>query len=79
MTIFVVFFLNKLSLFDFCIFDYITHKGVASTHSYTHQRETTEKSNVSCQLRPFLQWALLFKERICSQREQILSLKRSPI
>ena len=35
-------------------------------------------SSDSHQLCPFSKWGLLFKERICSQREQILSFKSSP-
>ena len=38
---------------------------------YAHQRETTGSSSDSPQLRPFTQWELLLKERICSQRERI--------
>ena len=43
----------------------------------THQRETTRTSSDSLQLCPFSKWELLLKERICSQREQILSIKSS--
>ena len=49
----------------------------ANGKSYTHQRETTVSSNGSLQLRPFSKWKLLLKERICSQREQILSFMSS--
>ena len=40
---------------------------------------TTGSSNVSLQLRPFSKWELLSKERICSQREQILSFLSSSL
>ena len=39
--------------------------------------ESTVSSNGSLQLRPFSKWELLLKERICSQRERILSFKSS--
>ena len=45
--------------------------------SYARQRETTGSGNDSLQLRPFSKWELLFKERICSQWERILSFKSS--
>ena len=54
----------------------IAANGVAS---YTHQRETTGSSSGSLQLRPFLNWELLLKERIFSQRERILSFKGSSL
>ena len=41
--------------------------------SYAHQRETTGSSSDSLQLHPFSNLELLLKERICSQREPILS------
>ena len=40
---------------------------------------TTVSSNNSLQVRPFSKWELLSKERICSQREQILSFKSSSL
>ena len=49
--------------------------GVARTLT---PRETTGSSNDSLQLRPFSNWKLLLKERIRSQREQILSFKSDP-
>ena len=50
--------------------------GVARTpKSYAHLRETTGSNSDSLQLRPFLKWELILKERICSQRERILSFK----
>ena len=55
-------------------------KGVAKTlKSYAHQREITGSSSVSLQVRPFSKWELLLKERICSQRERILSFKSSSL
>ena len=45
--------------------------------SYAHQRETTGSGNDSFHLRPFSKWELLLKERICSQRERILSFMSS--
>ena len=59
---------------------YICLNGLARTlKSYAHQRETTESSNDSLQLRPFSKWELLLKERICSQREQILTFMSSSL
>ena len=56
--------------------------GVATmlkVESNAHQRETTVSSSVFFQLRPFSEWVLLLKERICSQREQIPSFKSSSL
>ena len=47
--------------------------------SYAHQRETIGSSSDSLHLRPFSKWELLLKERICSEREQILSFKSSSL
>ena len=47
--------------------------------NYTHQRETTGASSDSLQLRPISKLELLLKERICSQRERILSFKSSSL
>ena len=44
---------------------------------YTHQRATTGSSSDSLQLRPLLKREFILKERICSQRKRILSLKSS--
>ena len=42
--------------------------------------ETSGSNSGSLQLRPFLKWELLLKERICSQTgEQILSFKSSSL
>ena len=58
----------------------MSSNGVARTlKKYAHQRETTVSSNGSLQLRPFSKWELLFKERICSHRERILSFKSSSL
>ena len=42
-------------------------------------RETTGSSSDSFHLHSFSKWELLLEERICSQREQILSLKSSSL
>ena len=47
--------------------------------SYAHQRETTGSIIDSQELYPFLKLELLFKERICCQRERILSFKSSSL
>ena len=52
--------------------------GVAKRlKSYAHQRETIGSIKYSLQLRPFSKLELLLKERICSQRERILSFMSS--
>ena len=48
-----------------------------SQNADAHQRETSGASSDSHQLRPFSNWELLVKERICSQRERVLSFKSS--
>ena len=54
--------------------------GVARTlKSYAHQMETTASSKDSLQLCSFSKWELHLKEKICSQREQILSFKSSSL
>ena len=54
------------------------NKGVARTLIMLHTtKETTGSSSDSLQLRPFSKWELLVMERICSQRELILSFKSS--
>ena len=75
----------------FCIPSTRCHKGICSCKftlsngvaecrkSYAHQRETFVSSNDSLQLHPFSKWELLLKERICSQRERILSFKSSSL
>ena len=58
----------------------VCSNGLARTlKSYAHQRETAVSSNDSLQLCPFSKWELLLKERICSQRERILSFKSSSL
>ena len=57
---------------------------LAWNHSYSvrttdEQWETTTSTNDSLQLRRFLKWELLLKERICSQRDRILSFKSSSL
>ena len=47
--------------------------------NYAHEREATASSNDSLQLRPFSKWELLFKDRICPQREGILSFMSSSL
>ena len=47
--------------------------------SYAQKRETMGSSSDSLPLSPFSKWELLLKERICSQRERILSFKSSSI
>ena len=55
-----------------------TSNGVARMlKSYPHWREATGTSSGYLQARPFSKWELLLKERIFSQREQILSFKSS--
>ena len=56
----------------------LTNNGVARMLKKlrTSKGETTVSSNDSLQLSPFSKWSLLLKERICSQREQILSFTR---
>ena len=55
---------------------YMQNNGVARTlKSYAHQRKTTGPSSDSIQLN----MNFLLKKRISSQREQILSFKRSSL
>ena len=51
----------------------------AETKLRTSKGETTVSSNYSLQVCPFSKWELLLKERICSQRERILSFKSSSL
>ena len=44
-----------------------------------HQKETNVSCNDSLQVRPFSKWELLLKERICSQKERILTFKSSSL
>ena len=58
----------------------ISGNGVArALKNYAHQRETTRSSNVSLQFRPFSKLELLFRERICFQRERALSFMSSSL
>ena len=57
----------------------IANGGDRTLKKNTHQRETTVSSNDSLQFRPFSKWELLLKERICSQRERILSFTSSSL
>ena len=67
--------MNIFTLVTLTIFMKFGYNGVASN---VHQRETTTRSSSdSLQLCPFSKWELLLKERICSQRERILSFKSS--
>ena len=56
-----------------------SHNGAIVAHSYAHQRDPTDMSSKSHHLLPFSRWGLLLKDRICCQRQPILSFKGSPL